>query len=121
MGQSMAAGLNVGCSSVTISLQVTTLTLRFPGGSLHMSSTRAELHTVLDCDLVNKYLDLIHALEGAGAKVHFTWIPSHVGIHYMKRQTVLFSVPFKTTQLTLALSTLWAMLRVALRTLYIAY
>ncbi|MPC76376.1 hypothetical protein E2C01_070786 [Portunus trituberculatus] len=62
-----------------------------------MSSTRAELYAVLealhivassiriqaalyalqsispmDCDLVNKCLDLIHALEGAGATVHFT-------------------------------------------------
>ncbi|MPC69355.1 hypothetical protein E2C01_063578 [Portunus trituberculatus] len=34
----------------------------------------------MDCDLVNKCLDLIHALEGAGATVHFSWIPSHVGI-----------------------------------------
>ncbi|XP_063865392.1 uncharacterized protein LOC135103279 [Scylla paramamosain] len=34
----------------------------------------------MDCDLVNKCLDLIHALESAGATVHFTWIPSHVGI-----------------------------------------
>ena len=33
-----------------------------------------------DCDIVNKCLDLIRALEGAGALVHFTWIPSHVGI-----------------------------------------
>ncbi|MPC52663.1 hypothetical protein E2C01_046539 [Portunus trituberculatus] len=37
----------------------------------------------------------------------------------MKRQTALLSVPSKVTQWTLALSTLWAMLRVALRTLYI--
>ncbi|MPC53652.1 hypothetical protein E2C01_047550 [Portunus trituberculatus] len=37
----------------------------------------------VDCELVNKCLDLIHALEGAGATVHFTWIPSHVdvGLH----------------------------------------
>ncbi|MPC69442.1 hypothetical protein E2C01_063667 [Portunus trituberculatus] len=34
----------------------------------------------LDYDLVNKCLDLIKALEGAGTTVHFTWIPSHVGI-----------------------------------------
>ncbi|MPD05461.1 hypothetical protein E2C01_101206 [Portunus trituberculatus] len=34
----------------------------------------------MDCDLVNKCLDLIHILEGAGAMVHFIWIPSHVGI-----------------------------------------
>ncbi|MPC71733.1 hypothetical protein E2C01_066019 [Portunus trituberculatus] len=34
----------------------------------------------MDCDLVNKCLDLIHALKGAGAMVHFTWIPSHMGI-----------------------------------------
>ncbi|MPC97838.1 hypothetical protein E2C01_093174 [Portunus trituberculatus] len=34
----------------------------------------------MDCDLVSKCLDFIHALEGAGAAVHFTWIPSHVGI-----------------------------------------
>ncbi|MPC08062.1 hypothetical protein E2C01_000633 [Portunus trituberculatus] len=34
----------------------------------------------MDCDLVNKCPDLIHALEGAGATVHFIWIPSHVGI-----------------------------------------
>ncbi|MPC86695.1 hypothetical protein E2C01_081531 [Portunus trituberculatus] len=34
----------------------------------------------MDCDLVNKCLDLIHALDDAGATVHFTWIPSHVGI-----------------------------------------
>ncbi|MPC10208.1 hypothetical protein E2C01_002839 [Portunus trituberculatus] len=34
----------------------------------------------IDCDLVNKCLDLIHALEGAGATVHLTWIPSHVVI-----------------------------------------
>ncbi|MPC80379.1 hypothetical protein E2C01_074957 [Portunus trituberculatus] len=34
----------------------------------------------MDCDLVTKCLDLIHALEGAGATVHFTWIPSHVDI-----------------------------------------
>ncbi|MPC57377.1 hypothetical protein E2C01_051356 [Portunus trituberculatus] len=37
------------------------------------------LHEV-NSDLVNKCLHLIHALEGAGATVHFTWIPSHVGI-----------------------------------------
>ncbi|MPC85523.1 hypothetical protein E2C01_080303 [Portunus trituberculatus] len=50
MGQSMAAGLDVGCSSATTSLPVTTLTLRFPGSSLHtiMSSTRAELYAVLE-------------------------------------------------------------------------
>ncbi|MPC35008.1 hypothetical protein E2C01_028415 [Portunus trituberculatus] len=34
----------------------------------------------MDCDLLNKCLDLIHALEGDGAMVHFTWISSHVGI-----------------------------------------
>ncbi|MPC44357.1 Proline synthase co-transcribed bacterial [Portunus trituberculatus] len=34
----------------------------------------------MDCDIVNKCLDLIHTLEGAGNTVHFTWIPSHVGI-----------------------------------------
>ncbi|MPC71197.1 hypothetical protein E2C01_065471 [Portunus trituberculatus] len=32
----------------------------------------------MDCDLVNKCLDLI--LEGVGATVHFTWIPCHEGI-----------------------------------------
>ncbi|MPC75507.1 hypothetical protein E2C01_069897 [Portunus trituberculatus] len=37
----------------------------------------------------------------------------------MKKQTTLLSVPYKMTQWTLALSTLWVMLRVALRTLYI--
>ncbi|XP_045123589.1 mucin-7-like [Portunus trituberculatus] len=34
----------------------------------------------MDCDLVNKCLDLIHTLEGTGAMVHFIWIPSHVVI-----------------------------------------
>ncbi|MPC96067.1 hypothetical protein E2C01_091304 [Portunus trituberculatus] len=34
-GQSMAAGLDVGCSSVTASLPISTLILRFPGSSLH--------------------------------------------------------------------------------------
>ncbi|MPC33399.1 hypothetical protein E2C01_026748 [Portunus trituberculatus] len=34
----------------------------------------------MDHDPVNKCLYLIHTLEGAGATVHFTWIPSHVGI-----------------------------------------
>ncbi|MPC26838.1 Protogenin B [Portunus trituberculatus] len=34
----------------------------------------------MDCDLVNKCLDLIHAQEGAGTTVHFTCIPSHVDI-----------------------------------------
>ncbi|MPD05104.1 hypothetical protein E2C01_100831 [Portunus trituberculatus] len=33
-------------------------------------------------------------------------------------QTALLSVPYKMTQWTLALSTLWVMLRVALRALY---
>ncbi|MPC44958.1 hypothetical protein E2C01_038640 [Portunus trituberculatus] len=37
----------------------------------------------------------------------------------MKKQTALLSVPSKMTQWTLALSTLWVMLRVAFRTLYI--
>ncbi|MPC56922.1 hypothetical protein E2C01_050889 [Portunus trituberculatus] len=109
----MAAGLDVDCSPVTTSLPITTLTLRFSGGSLYTSSTRAELYyavlealfwrhlsirmfisllTVrlhcmpfilslpLECDLVNKCLDFIHGLEGAGATVHFTWIPSHEAI-----------------------------------------
>ncbi|MPC40068.1 hypothetical protein E2C01_033621 [Portunus trituberculatus] len=31
----------------------------------------SSIHLPMDCDLVNKYLDLT---------VHFTWIPSHVGI-----------------------------------------
>ena len=57
------------------------------------------------CDVVNKSLDLIQALEGAGARICFTRVPCHV--------------PFRTTQWSLALDTLWAMLRVALRTLYI--
>ncbi|MPC58047.1 hypothetical protein E2C01_052040 [Portunus trituberculatus] len=73
---------------------------------VHMSSTRVELYAVLeafrivaplhkisgcfvsssihlpmDCDLVNKCLDLMHALEGAGATIHFTWIPSHMFQH----------------------------------------
>ncbi|MPC33230.1 hypothetical protein E2C01_026573 [Portunus trituberculatus] len=39
----------------------------------------------MDCDLVNKCLDLIHAVEGAGATVHFTWIPSHMGIPLNKK------------------------------------
>ncbi|MPC63811.1 hypothetical protein E2C01_057917 [Portunus trituberculatus] len=34
----------------------------------------------MECDLVNKCLDLIHAPEGAGATAHFIRIPSHVGI-----------------------------------------
>ncbi|MPC80695.1 hypothetical protein E2C01_075283 [Portunus trituberculatus] len=47
-GQSMAGGLDVGCSSMTTSLPISTLTLRFPGGSLHTSSTRAELYAILE-------------------------------------------------------------------------
>ncbi|MPC50165.1 hypothetical protein E2C01_043988 [Portunus trituberculatus] len=39
----------------------------------------------MDCDLVNKRLDLIHVLEGAGATVHFTWISSNVGIPLNKK------------------------------------
>ncbi|MPC88219.1 hypothetical protein E2C01_083117 [Portunus trituberculatus] len=69
-----------------------------------MSSTRVELYAVLealhivvplhknaalyalqstspmDCDLVNNCLDLIHALEGAGATVHFILIAPHCAL-----------------------------------------
>ncbi|MPC85850.1 hypothetical protein E2C01_080648 [Portunus trituberculatus] len=56
----------------------------------------------MNCDPVDKCLDLIHALEGAGATVHFTWIPSHVGV--LLNEKALLNVSFKTTQWTLALS-----------------
>ncbi|MPC09908.1 hypothetical protein E2C01_002527 [Portunus trituberculatus] len=39
----------------------------------------------MGCNLVTKCLDLIHALEGAGATVHFTWIPSHVDIPLIEK------------------------------------
>ncbi|MPC62923.1 hypothetical protein E2C01_057014 [Portunus trituberculatus] len=69
----------------------------------------------MDCDLVNECLDLIHAQESAGATVISHGYPLMWVSHLMKRQTPLPNVPFKTTtQWTLALSTLWAMLRVAL-------
>ncbi|MPC32495.1 hypothetical protein E2C01_025806 [Portunus trituberculatus] len=105
----------------------------------HLSSTRAELYTVvevlhivaplykdvyffvdsqttlyalqstspMDYYFVNNCLGLIHTLEGAGAMVHFTWIRSHVGVSSLtKRQTTLFSLPFRMTQWMLALRTL---------------
>ncbi|MPC12286.1 hypothetical protein E2C01_004969 [Portunus trituberculatus] len=48
MGQSMAAGPDVGFSSVTTSLPITTLTPSFPGGSLHTCLPLAELYAILD-------------------------------------------------------------------------
>ncbi|MPD05107.1 hypothetical protein E2C01_100834 [Portunus trituberculatus] len=110
----MAAGLDVGCSSVTTSLPITTLTLRFPGGSLHTCLPIEQngcivcplIHLPMDCDLVNKCVDLIHSLEGADATVHFIWIPSRGSIPLNEKQTTLLSVPYKMTQWTLALSTL---------------
>ncbi|MPC75106.1 hypothetical protein E2C01_069491 [Portunus trituberculatus] len=43
----------------------------------------------MDCDLVNKCLDLIHALEGAGVTVHFTRILSHMGIPLNEKANLL--------------------------------
>ena len=36
--------------------------------------------TAADCDLVTRCLKFISDLEDSGARVHFTWVPSHVGI-----------------------------------------
>ena len=35
----------------------------------------------MDCDIVNKCLHVIPSIENTGARVHLTWVPSHVGIH----------------------------------------
>ncbi|MPC61817.1 hypothetical protein E2C01_055894 [Portunus trituberculatus] len=45
-------------------------------------------------------------LRSAGAIVHFTWIPSHVGILLYEKADRLAQCAFKTTQRILALSTL---------------
>ena len=42
-----------------------------------------------DCDLVNRCLNSIRALEAAGARVHFTWVPSHVGIQHNEKADCL--------------------------------
>lgn len=42
----------------------------------------------MDCYLVRSLIshDLIHALEGAAdVRVHFTWVPSHVGILFNEK------------------------------------
>ncbi|MPD05525.1 hypothetical protein E2C01_101272 [Portunus trituberculatus] len=43
----------------------------------------------MDCDLVNKCLDLIHTLEGAGAMVHFTWIPSQLCFYLWETHRIM--------------------------------
>lgn len=49
------------------------------------AESQAALHELVslsltDCDLVTKGLTAVLALEATSATVHFTWVPSHVGI-----------------------------------------
>ncbi|MPC34843.1 hypothetical protein E2C01_028245 [Portunus trituberculatus] len=81
----------IGCSWLASSkCRLLTYSLQALSPSLMPFTSQAALYALqstspMDCDLVNKCLDLIHALQGAGATVHFTWIPSHVGIPLIEK------------------------------------
>lgn len=42
-------------------------------------------HAPADCDLVTRCLKIIGNIEDTGARVHFTWVPSHVGILFNEK------------------------------------
>ncbi|MPC57442.1 hypothetical protein E2C01_051422 [Portunus trituberculatus] len=71
----------------------------------------------MDCDLVNKCLDLIYTLEDAGAMVHFIWIPSQVGIPLNEKADHLTQCALQDDTVDPGTEHTLGILRVALRTL----
>ena len=72
--------------------------------ALHIAATSLDIPTVLrslispattDCDIVNKFLSVIGNFKEGGASVHFTWVPSHVGIPFNEKANNLAQLTFQ--------------------------